>query len=79
MIIVNKSLVCLSVNGGLIAEASTLGLPPGEWPEFISVVDDSNSGFLFQLQGPDMRGAVLAGYRYQSKAGHRLLVLNDSA
>ena len=58
----------------LVAEASEIGLSPGEWPEFIAVVDESAEGFLFQrvyiLEG--------GGYRYQTKNGAvNLTVFND--
>lgn len=63
----------------LITEASTLGLPPGNWPDFISVVDDSNSGFLFQ-KGNVIRadGGDFGGFRYYTRDGRfALSVFND--
>ena len=58
----------------LVAEASELGLPPGEWPEFIAVVDDKEEGFLF-LRAYMMAGG---GYCYQTRDGAvSLTVFND--
>ena len=78
MVTVNKSQ--FSLNGKtLVTEASTIGLPPGEWPDFIAVVDDANTGFLF---GPEKKnetyGEDLTGVRYFSRVGSvELLVVND--
>jgi hypothetical protein len=65
-------------NGKFYAEASTLGLVPGRWPESIAVLDSQNRGTLFLRGRADMMvNGELAGYRYQSKAGLEMLVIND--
>lgn len=76
MVVVNKSQVTLSGNK-LIGEASTFGLGVGEWPDFISVVDDGGSGFLFQRGSRIVHGGEVAGMTYWTKAGIELTVFND--
>lgn len=59
------------------AEASSLGLPPGDWPDFIAAVrtaDDGKSavGSLFsRMSSSD------AGHEYSTRSGQRLFVFND--
>ena len=79
MLVINKSQVILS-EGSLVAEASSIGLAPGEWPQFISVVNDANEGYIFQRQhmidvSPDRRD--FGGYAYAGKRGEVLIVHND--
>lgn len=76
MIVVNKADVML-FESGLFAEASSLGLKPGEWPDFISVVDDNNEGFLFQKSRPETHDGELVGHLYFTKGGAQLTVAND--
>ena len=77
MIVVNKADVML-FEGGLITEASTIGIKPGEaWPDFISVVDDHNEGFLFQKSRPETHDGELVGYLYFTNGGAQLTVAND--
>ncbi len=77
MITVNKSQVIL-FEGKLIAEASTLELAPGEWPDFIAVVDDKNEGYLFQRALPIYRDDEFSGYSYADWAsGVGMTVFND--
>lgn len=77
MLTVNKSQVEL-VDGKLIGEASTMGLAPGEWPDFIAVVDDGGKGFLFQRGGRLAGAGAEYGYGYFSRAsGDVLEVIND--
>ena len=73
MHITHKSNCSLSDEGTLCTEASTIGLTPGEWPQFISVVDDAGEGFIF---GPPSHKSDCA-YEYPSRTGVRLLVVND--
>ncbi len=77
MLVVDKSQVILE-DGNLVAEASTLGLAPGNWPDFISVVDDSGSGYLFRRQTKKiMNGDDFGGYCYVASKGETLIVFND--
>ena len=77
MVVVQKEQVTLSEDKRyLIGCASDMGLRPGEWPDFISVVDANGSGFLFQ------RGAMIGdevGFVYATRTGSNfeLHVLND--
>lgn len=77
MITVNKSQVSLE-DGKIVGEASTMGLAPGEWPDFIAVVDDSDNGFLFQRADATRYDGDLASFRYLSTVGNlEMVVLND--
>ena len=59
----------------LVTEASTIGLTPGEWPDFVAVVDEKDSGFLF---GPCFQQLEDGGRAYQSDANSvELHILND--
>jgi len=73
MFIVNKSQVELIGPTELFGEASTMGLPVGQWPDFISVVDDKKEGFLFHHARVEGEIHVYLG----STSGIRLNVLND--
>lgn len=81
MLVINKSQVDL-VEGRpeLVTEASAIGLKPGEWPEWISVVDDNGRGFLF---GPGAtfersEGDIMAArYHTQNGGAATLTVIND--
>ncbi len=60
-----------------VVEASTLGLDPGDWPDFIAVVrtsDDGTSaiGDLFVRMGSNG-----TGHEYSTNEGRILFVLND--
>jgi hypothetical protein len=72
MLIVKKELFSLYGNK-LISEASTLVLKPGEWPDFVSVINDKNKGFLF---GPNYSIISDGGRIYQGKVGE-CHILND--
>lgn len=61
----------------LAAEASTLGLKPGEWPDFISVINSAGEGLLFQRERPSRTGGEFDGYWYVTQHGTYLHVLND--
>lgn len=74
MLTINKSQVTLAAGSDwLVTEASSIGLAPGEWPDFIAVVDDAGSGFLF---GPTKHydGEAMV---YHSQTAATLAVLND--
>lgn len=80
MLIVNKDRVQLSPNGDpvLSAEASDLGLAPGEWPDFIGVVDDDGDGYLFGPTRTRLGDEDLVGFEYANRTGTvRLIVFND--
>ena len=62
MLLLQKNNVTMC-NGKLVTEASTAGLAPGEWPDFVAVVDERDSGFLF---GPCFRRLEDGGRAYQS-------------
>ena len=72
MLTVNKAQVQL-IDGKLMGEASEMVLAPGEWPDFIAVVDDAGKGLLFP------RGILNGGaVHYHDRAtGVELLVVND--
>lgn len=78
MLTVNKSQVSLD-GSKLVTEASTVGLAPGEWPDFVAVVDDAGEGFLFGPARSDVRVAgelVAVVYHNRTGAGE-LHILND--
>lgn len=70
---INKNQVTLD-GSNLVTEASTAGLAPGEWPDFIAVVDDGGSGLLF---GPATMPLEDGGRRYSHPNGTSLIVFND--
>ena len=79
MLVVNKAQTTLG-DGGLVAEASTLGLKPGEWPDFIAVLNDDLKGYLFRRQHQPINNYPsnqFAGYVYVASRGEQLLVYND--
>lgn len=64
----------LGTHNELLAEASELGLPLGNWPESIALLDDANEGVLFMRVGSiDDEGT----YQYRTKNGLLMTVLND--
>lgn len=73
MFIVKKDAIDL-INGKLVTEASTIGLPPGVWPDFVGVLNEQNDGFLF---GPGRKPLPDGGYIYLSKSGLELHIIND--
>lgn len=59
------------------AEASDLGLAPGEWPDFIAALNERDSGMLF-LRGRELsENGDLRGFVYTTLGGFRLTVFND--
>jgi len=56
----------------LVAEASQLGLAPGDWPRSIGIINDDRVGKLYRWRRVDERCAV-----YETVPGERLVVLND--
>lgn len=77
MVVVNKKQVDL-IDGKLVTEASDLELKPGEWPDFISVVDDNNVGFLFTKSRRIDNHGEFGGYTYYDRtSGVTLEVFND--
>lgn len=73
MIVINKEQVSLHDNC-LVTEASSAGLRPGEWPDFVSVINDEGNGFLF---GPLFKPLSDGGRVYLSKSNLELHILND--
>lgn len=60
----------------VVAEASTIGLPVGVWPDFIAVMNDedrSKGGMLRRSSSPNEDG----GYTYTHGTGAKIVVLND--
>lgn len=76
MLTVNVSHFTADGQGGLIAEASDLGLPPGEWPSMLRVYDPATTT-VFKRGEPRVRGDDLAAYTYTAPSGTYLLVVND--
>ncbi len=83
IVTVNKEVVTfIPINGDraarLVTEASTLELRPGEWPDFIGVVDHDDQGFLFR-RAEDIKnlGGDLGGVNYRTRDGMLLVVFND--
>jgi hypothetical protein len=63
--------------GAYLAEASTLGLPPGAPPPVLILFVAHRGPRLFRLVGADNAGEDVAGWRYQSVARQALLLVND--
>ncbi len=80
MFVVDKSNVEL-IGNKLVAEASTIGLRPGEWPDFVAVIDKEGKGFLFGPNYRDHRSAIgneFLSREYFSRASQVSLdILND--
>lgn len=61
----------------VVAEASTIGFKPGEWPDFLAVMQNDSfegDGWLFKRDfTPDEYGA----FTYRHQAGFKIVVLND--
>jgi len=74
---VNRKQVTYMEQGEVTAEASSLGLTPGDWPDFIAVVDERDEGFLFGPGIMFMHGDEVGGYEYQNVNGLKLTVFND--
>lgn len=79
MIVVHKSQTSLGDDGRtLTAFASDLELPPGQWPQSISVVDDHNEGFVFLRDERITHHGELGGFTYVTPVGNlTLTVFND--
>ena len=56
-----KNIVYEPSGSYITAEASTLGFPPGEWPEFLAIMETQHDGFLCSRGTPvkDPNGDVL--------------------
>jgi hypothetical protein len=60
------------------AEASTLGLPPGSWPqEIVMTMDDGDGALVTLTRTRSVGGEDLMAVIYTSNTGHELHVLND--
>jgi hypothetical protein len=75
--VTSKATVDLVVKDGaapyLVGEASTMGLAVGEWPTLVTVFDDDENGFTFQLEEALDDGTRI----YRTTGGTELRVLND--
>ena len=64
----------------IVADASELGLKPGEWPDFITITDEEHQGYLLMRATPEVTqiGDIIY-YRYYDRAGHLPVVkiIND--
>jgi len=67
--------------GEFLTEASTLGLKPGEWPEFIEMKDESTdaNGAVFTRgqKLPVWPSNRFDGHEYFSEDRVRLVIFND--
>jgi hypothetical protein len=78
MLTINKRSTDLVESNVLTTEASTIGLKPGEWPDFIAVVNDANNGFLFGNPQDMFNHGELGAVNYTTKDGaFHLTVFND--
>lgn len=79
MFTISKDVCSLNAAGdGLVTEASTAGLPPGEWPDFVAVLNKGNAGFLLHWDHNDMSNGDIAGVHYYDRtSGVKLLIIND--
>lgn len=79
MVVVKKDQTTQMVGANeLYADASDLGLKPGEWPQFIAVVDDENEGYLFERGNLHVQNEELMAVTYRSLDGAiELMVMND--
>lgn len=80
MVRINRRAVCPSDDGAaIVAEASTIGLAPGEWPDWIAVVDEQNRGVLFGFprQERGWAGDVQAVHYTSEHTAIELVVVND--
>ena len=76
MITVNKKQVA-TTDGKFVAEASSLGIPPGVVPDFIKVVDDNNNGYVFSTPITHYHRQEVTDWVYKNNTGLTLTVLND--
>jgi len=62
-----------------IAEASSIGLKPGQWPEYIFVMPKIGNGMVFQRRSPiTSQDGDLRAVKYLQQLGcAELVVLND--
>lgn len=80
--VIRKSQVNMIEENGkqaeLVTEASTLGLPPGDWPMFLALLDEKDEGLLFIRSEPVEKNHPEFGYVYRTKTGAvPLTVFND--
>ena len=63
----------------ITAEASSLGLTPGNWPDFIAIVDDDGKGFLVQFSVFARNGEDIAYATYYDRNGKlpEVRIFND--
>jgi hypothetical protein len=65
--------------GGIAhAEASDIGVRPGEWPDFIAILDDRNEGFLLVFRSFERREGDILWAEYAARSGSLVAhVFND--
>lgn len=74
--VVVDALRCGNTRDGLIADASDIGLKPGEWPD--ELVLRAAEPHVLRRGAPLSAGGQFCGYRYSSESGgQRLDVVND--
>jgi hypothetical protein len=75
---VNKNTVEL-IGTRLVGEASAMGLAPGEWPEFIALVnsDTATEGYLFHKSLLVDGDGTRHYYAASDAAKQELVVIND--
>lgn len=64
---------------GITADAAEIGLKPGEWPDFISIVDDEGNGYLVHFAGFEKRDDTILFARYYDSTGKlpEVRIFND--
>lgn len=72
-----SSLVMTMSDGMALAEASCIGLAPGQVPREIEVVSPGGRVESFAYAAPVREGGEVAAWRYASGSGSGLTVLND--
>lgn len=79
MLVVNKKDVTFNpATFSAGAEASSLGLAPGEWPQFVSIVNDKGDGFLLGPGVAFYHNEEFGGMEYQSPHSRlKLDIYND--
>jgi len=76
MLIIDVSFCSLDGNV-IVTDASTIGLAPGEWPDFIAVTEVVGSGQEGLLFGPNKKFLEHVTIYYSKSGFEELHVLND--
>ena len=64
---------------GITADASDVGLAPGQWPDFIAITDEKGSGFLVRLARLEKADGdvIYASYQRQTGSLPEVRIYND--